>query len=130
MSLNSLRTRNRKALDQLSLEMAERHAWNEANPTYDEDNVLVERSAPPDIVYKQTDNALVVEEPDLFSEDQVAAIGEALGQTRIDLRQEWTRAIVASERDLHERFGARLRTLEDEVKALRATGPRLVKDAG
>ena len=133
-SLHTLAEENRRALDKLNEERETRRQWNEQN-AYLLDADIERRSADaiPDIVYKQIDNALIEEpeqiEADAFTEEQINAIGDGMGLLRQDMRREWRRDILESERDLIERFAVRLELLERELKALR-TGPRALKDAG
>jgi hypothetical protein len=128
--LNSLRTQNRKALDQLNQERAERQAWNEANADLFTDNNIVHRSAAsaPDICYRVNEDALVEPEvePEAFSDLQIDSIGEALGMVMVQMRTE----SLARERAIL----GRINLLEQELRALQSDapkakrGPTLVKD--
>jgi hypothetical protein len=125
---HSLRTQNRQALDQLRVENAERRQWLEENQ-YLLDADIEHRSADevPDICYRVNENALVEEEPGLFTDEQLDFLGECVGQLISEARRDFRHALLESERDLIERFGSRLQSLEAEVKALR-TGPRIVRN--
>lgn len=140
-SRTTLAEQNRESLRKLNEEREQRRQWLEEN-AYLLDADIERRSAEsiPDVVFKTNENALIEDasivsadtvepeqiEADVLTEEQINAIGDGMGMLRVDMRKEWRRDILESERDLIERFGARLQNIEAELKTLR-TGPRAVK---
>ncbi len=73
--------------DQASIEQAE---WLEEFKKEDHFQKLMERTAPRDIIFKQLDDAMedLPELPDIFTQDQIEAVGQALAEIRRQMREE------------------------------------------
>ncbi len=77
--------------DQASVEQQEWLAYHQAEARFQQ---VMQRSAPKlELVYKRKDDAMVTEPelpqlPDIFTEDQIEAVGQALSEIRRQMREE------------------------------------------